>query len=337
MKKHAIILQATLVLMGIGCQSSQTESTDPFPVQQGARAAAVCPTTLADVEKIAIFPADNPWNIDISQTPLDSRSAAIISLLAQGTPRVKTDFGSGTWESVPIGIPYVAVCGSQPKVPITFRANAYDGNYGSESDPGPYPIPLDAPMESNGQGDSHVISVDVTNRKVYELYNASRTTNGWAASSGAIFDLTSNARRPEGWTSADASGMSILAGLVRYEEVKTGVIDHAIRFTLSRSKVTPGYVFPASHKVNGTNRNAQAPTPMGFRLRLKANFDVTPYSATNRIILNAMKKYGIILTDIGSDFYLSGAPDERWNNDDLAKLGRLRATDFQAIQIGTIK
>ncbi|GAB3496461.1 hypothetical protein GCM10027341_15290 [Spirosoma knui] len=292
---------------------------------------------MADVERTPIFPVNNPWNTAVNTAPVDSRSSAIINLLAQNNPRLLANFGSGLYEGVPIGIPYVPVCASQPKVPITFRADDYDGNYGSESDPGPYPIPLNAPIENNGEDDSHVIAVDVDNRKVYELYNASRTANGWAASSGAIFDLASNASRPEGWTSADASGLSILAGLVRYEEVKTGVIDHAIRFTLRRSKVSNNYVFPASHKVNGTNRNTSAPTPMGMRLRLKANFDVTPYSATNRVILTAMKKYGIILTDIGSDFFISGAPDERWNNDDLNKLRNLRATNFEVIQLGTIK
>lgn len=330
------------LLLAAACLTAcQREKLDlaATPTPSAARVAtAACPTTtLADVEKLQFFPANNPWNTPVNTAPLDSRSAAIITLLARNTPRPKADFGSGTWDGAPIGIPYVAVCGDQPKVPITFRANGYDGNYGDESDPGPYPVPLDAPIEGNGQGDSHVIAVDVTNKKLYELYNASRTTTGWGASSGAVFDLTSNAQRPAGWTSADASGMSILAGLVRYEEVLTGKIDHALRFTLQKSKVTKGYVYPANHKVNGTNTNPNAPTPMGLRLRLKAGFNTSGYSATNRIILSAMKTYGIFLTDIGTDFYFTGAPDPRWNNDDLNKLRNLRATDFEVVKMGTIK
>ena len=338
MKTHCVQTLLLLGIAGFGCQTQSDDPASPVSTLANARVLAACSNpTLADVEQIPFFPADNPWNTDVSTSPVDSRSSAIITLLAGGSPRVKANFGSGLWEGVPIGMPYVAVCGDQPKVPITFRSNSYDGNYGSESDPGPYPIPLNAPIENNGADDSHVMAVDLTNRKVYELYNASRTATGWAASCGAVFDLNSNARRPEGWTSADASGLSILAGLVRYEEVKTGIIDHAIRFTLRKSKVSAGYVFPASHKVGGTNSNAQAPTPMGMRLRLKAGFDVSTYSATNRIILTAMKKYGLILTDIGSDFYVSGAPDERWDNSDLNQLGKLHATDFEVIKMGTIK
>jgi len=329
------------VLLGATALASCNEKKEQIPAKAEINSTmriASCPTpTLADIENISIFPADNPWNVDVSNSPVDSRSAAIISLLAQQGPRVKANFGSGLWEGAPIGIPYVPVCATQPRVPITFRANDYDGNYGQESDPGPYPIPLNAPIENNGEDDSHVIAVDIDNRKAYELYNASRTANGWAASSGAIFDLNSNARRPEGWTSADASGMSIFAGLIRHEEVKKGVIDHAIRFTLRKSKVSPKYVFPASHKVKGGNLSQQAPTPMGMRLRLKANFDLSSYSPKNRIILQAMKKYGIILTDIGSDLFLTGAPDPAWNNSELNQLRNVKATDFEVIKMGAIK
>ncbi|MCF2502075.1 hypothetical protein L0663_01680 [Dyadobacter sp. CY107] len=336
MKNNQLIMVLTAMVLA-SCQSTSSEEPLPTASHSTARVASCPAPTLADVEQIPIFPADNPWNKDVSKSLIDQRSPAIIALLAQQSPRLKANFGSGLWEGAPIGVPYVAVCGNQPKVPITFRADDYDGNYGNESDPGPYPIPLNAPVENNGADDSHVIAVDVTNKKVYELYNASRTTTGWAASSGAVFDLTSNARRPEGWTSADASGLSILAGLVRHEEVKTGIIDHAIRFTLRKSKVSPNYVFPASHKVKGGNLSGQAPTPMGMRLRLKANIDLSSYSPKNRIILNAMKKYGIILTDIGSDFFITGAPDPAWNNSELTQLGKLRATDFEVIQMGAIK
>lgn len=318
------------------CLTSCKKNTTAFPGHTDTIPSTVHCTnaTKADAENIAIFPSDNPWNTAIATAPKDTRSDAIISLLANGAPSVKADFGSGLWDNAPIGIPYTVVCASQPMVPIVYRANGYDGNYGNESDPGPFPIPNNAPIEGYGNGDSHVIVVDVERKKLYELYNASKGTN-WEASSGALFDLTSNALRPEGWTSADAAGLPIFAGLVRYDEIVKGEIDHAIRFTLRRSKVSSAYIDPARHKVNGTNTSA-APTPFGMRIRLKQSFDVSSYSKTNKIILNAMKKYGLMLADIGSDFYISGAPDERWNNDDLRNLGQLKATDFEVVQMGTM-
>lgn len=286
------------------------------------------------LEEIAIFPPDNPLNRNISQAPVDSRSDAIISLI--GTPTVKPDFGSGLWEGRPIGIPYILVCNSQSKIPIVFRGNDYDNNYGSESDPGPYPVPLSAPVEGNGVGDSHVLTVDVDNKILYELYNASVGNDVWEASCGVIWDLKINDTRTEGWTSADAAGLPILPLLVRYDEVAKGSIDHAIRFTLSKNKVTRGYVSPASHLVSGLNSNISAPTPMGIRLRLKSDYDISVFYVANQVILNAMKNYGLILADIGSDLYITGAPDERWNNDDLNQLKNIKATDFEVIQMGEI-
>ena len=228
------------------------------------------------------------------------------------------------------------VCADQPLVPITYRANATDGNYGAESDPGPFPIPLNAPIEGNGVGDSHVITVNAGTHMLYELYNASRAGAGWEASSGAKFDLDSNALRPLCYTSADAAGLPIFPGLVRYDEIVAGKITHPIRFTLQRARVSPMFVTPARHYVNGTNINAAFPTPMGMRLRLKASVNIGAYSPANRVILTAMKTYGIILADIGSNFYISGAPDARWDNDDLKKLGAIRPSDFEVVQMGTI-
>jgi hypothetical protein len=288
----------------------------------------------AKLEEIAIFPSDNPINKNISLEPVDSRSDAIIALI--GSPGLKPDFGSGLWEGAPIGIPFILVCDSQSKIPVTFRGNDYDDNYGNESDPGPYPIPLTAPVEGNGAGDSHVLAVDVDNKVLYELYNASAGNKLWEASGGAVWDLKINDTRPPGWTSADAAGLPILPLLIRYDEAATGTIDHAIRFTLSKSKVMRGYTSPASHLVNGTNSNALAPTPMGLRLRLKSGFDISGFSATNQVILNAMKNYGLILADIGSDLYITGAPDERWDNDDLNQLKSVKATDFEVVQMGDI-
>jgi hypothetical protein len=291
-------------------------------------------TDKAKLEEIAIFPSDNPINADISQEPADTRSDAIIALL--GTPSVHPDFGSGLWEGSPIGIPFILVCREQSEIPVIFRANSYDGNYGNESDPGPYPIPFAAPIEGNGNGDSHVLAVDLDNKVLYELYNASLGDKRWEASSGAVWDLKINATRPAGWTSADAAGLPMLPLLVRYEEVKSGTIDHAIRFTLNKSKVTHGYTLPANHLVSGTNPNTSAPTPMGMRIRLKSSFDISGYSVTNQVILTAMKKYGLMLTDIGSDLFISGTPDERWDNDDLSQLKNIKASDFEVVQMGEI-
>lgn len=287
-----------------------------------------CSATKVAVEDLQLFPIDNPWNKDISQLPIDPYNDGIIAQFA--TTGVHNDFGSGVWNGAPIGIPYVAVCGNQPKATVVYRSNTYDGNYGDESDAGPFPIPLSAPIEGNGNGDAHVIAVDIENKKLYELYNASVNGNNWEASSGAVFDLQSNALRTEGWTSADAAGLPIFPGLVRYEEVAKGVIDHAIRFTLAKSLVKPSYIYPARHKVNGTG--SQYGLPFGARLRLKNNFDISTYPAKVKVILTAMKKYGIILADIGTNLYITGAPDERWNNDELRTLKNVKGSDFEVVK-----
>ncbi len=287
-----------------------------------------CNAVKADAENIEIFPADNAWNEDISSMPVDPYSDQIIANFS--TASLKADFGSGLWNNAPIGIPFVVVCSSQPKVNVTFRANAYDGNYGDESDQGPYAIPLDAPIEGNGTGDSHVIAVDKDNGKLYELYNASVNGEHWEASSGAIFNLRSDSLRPAGWTSADAAGLPIFPGLVRYDEVAKGVIDHAIRFTLTSSNVQPTYIAPARHKVNSSG--GQYALPFGARIRLKKDFDISGYSANLQVLLTAMKKYGLILADIGSNMYISGAPDERWNNDELHQLGNIKASSFEVVK-----
>lgn len=287
-----------------------------------------CTPSKTAAENINIFPSDNPWNTDISQSPVDPYNDQIIAQFA--STGLYPDFGSGTWDGDPIGIPYVVVCSSQSKIPVAYRANNYDGNYGDESDPGPFPIPLNAPIEGNGNGDSHVIAVDIDNKKLYELYNASTNGNEWDASSGAVFDLQANDLRPEGWTSADAAGLPIFPGLVRYDEVDKGMIDHALRFTLSKNLVKPSYIYPARHKVNSTG--GQYGLPFGARLRLKNSFDISGYPQKVQVILRAMKKYGIILADIGSNLYISGAPDERWNNDDLHSLSNVKGSDFEVVK-----
>lgn len=311
-----------LLLSITSCKKEQVPKKEEPPVSGN------CAATKAAAENLQLFPADNPWNKDISASPIDPYNDGIIAQFA--ATGLHNDFGSGTWDGAPIGIPYVVVCGNQSKVNITYRSNGYDGNYGDESDRGPFPIPLTAPVEGNGNGDAHVIAVDIENKKLYELYNANVSGNTWEASSGAVFDLQSNALRTEGWTSADAAGLPVFPGLIRYDEVAKGVIDHAIRFTLTKSLVKPSYIIPARHKVNGTG--GQYGLPFGARLRLKNNFDISAYPARVQVILTAMKKYGIILADIGSNLFITGAPDERWNNDELSSLKNVKGSQFEVVK-----
>jgi len=228
-----------------------------------------------------------------------------------------------------MGIPYTVVNSGQALIPITYTA------YGDESDPGPMPIPLTAPIEgypNPGTGDRHVLVLDNANCFLYELYSSYPQTASWDAGSGAVWDLLADEQRPYTWTSADAAGLPIFPGLVRYDEVAAGAINHAIRFTLQNSSA--GFTPPASHWASTTS-NANA-LPMGARLRLKAGFDVSTFSATNQVILNAMKKYGLIMADNGSSMYISGTPDDRWNNDDLHNLGLVTASDFDVMQISPL-
>ncbi|MFI5187386.1 MAG: hypothetical protein ACHQF0_11710 [Chitinophagales bacterium] len=320
-----VVLTMTLIFLSfffLACTKKGTSAQDQQQSNNGQKQSNSCNASKAGVENIPIFPADNPWNQDISNAAVDPNSDPIIANFS-GSP-VKTDFGSGTWEGAPIGIPYVVVCGDQQKININFT------DYGDESDPGPYPIPLNAPIEGNGSGDAHVISVDMQDGILYELFNAHVNRDHWDASSGAVFNLNSDQLRPDTWTSADAAGLPIFPGLVRYDEIAKGTIDHAIRFTLTSSNVKPAYIYPARHKVNSSG--GQYSLPFGAKIRLKAGFDVSSYSSTNQIILKALKKYGLILADIGSNMYVSGAPDERWNNDELRQLLQVTASDFEVVK-----
>jgi hypothetical protein len=244
-----------------------------------------------------------------------------VNTIGSGLP-LKADFGSGLWNGGPIGIPFVTVSGSQQKYPVTF-------DYEDESDPGPYAIPLNAPIEGGSQssGDRHVIAIDTTNCTLYELFAAYPGANSWSAGSGAIYDLESYALRPDTWTSADAAGLPIFPGLVRYDEILAGEITHAIRFTVPQTRSS--YIWPAKHEASDLT-GSQYP-PMGQRFRLKADFDISGFSPTDQIILRALKKYGMILADNGSSWYMSGAPDSRWDNDDLHALGAVKGSDFEAI------
>ncbi|WP_246066892.1 stalk domain-containing protein [Paenibacillus koleovorans] len=278
--------------------------------------------------RLQVFPADNPWNMEISGLPVHPDSDKFIASIGLST-RLHADFGT-VWDGAPNGIPYTVVGGDQPKVNIAFT------DYGDESDPGPYPIPADAPIEGgpNGDGDRHVIVVDKDNLQLYELFNARPAANGgWEASSGARWDLTSNALRPKRWTSADAAGLPVFPGLVRYEEAAAGEINHALRFTVSKTQ--KGFIAPATHYASSSSDPILP--PMGLRLRLKADFDISGYSPTNQAILRALQKYGMIVADNGSSLYLSGAPSPQWNDDDLRKLGALKGSDFEAVYTGPIE
>jgi hypothetical protein len=278
---------------------------------------------------LQIFPTTNWWNLNIAGAPLDPYNDQIISNLSG--IKLWADFGSGTWNGAPIGIPFNVVCGSQAKVAIKYRANAMDGNYGSESDNVPMPIPANATIEENGKEDAHVIVVDKDNAMLYELYNASYTNGQWEASSGACFNLTNNNLRPDNYTSADAAGMPIYPGLVKYDEMASGLITHAIRFTLMKNHVRPGmHVTPARHNSAGTG--GQYTLPFGARIRLKWSYDISGYPPHMQVILRAMKQYGLILADLGCDMYFKGAPDSRWNNTELRTLNKLSASDFEVVK-----
>jgi hypothetical protein len=275
----------------------------------------------------AIFPSDNIWNTPVDTLPVDPTSEAYVATIGAHAT-MHPDFGSGTWEGGPIGIPYIDVPGSQPGVPVAF-------DYADESDPGPYPIPSNAPIEGGptSDGDRHVLVVDRDDCVLYELFYAWPQSDGsWEAGSGAIFDLNSHALRPAGWTSADAAGLPILPGLVRYDEVAAGEINHALRFTAPQTR--RAYVWPARHYAS--SRTGTEYPPMGQRFRLKADFDISGFSPDVQVILQALKTYGMMLADNGSAWYLSGAPDERWDNDVLRELRQVHGSDFEAVDVSSL-
>jgi hypothetical protein len=280
----------------------------------------------ASIAGCAAFPDDNIWNTPVDRLAVAAASADYVATIGP-TRSLVCDFGSGTFQGGPIGIPFVTVTATQPKLPATFL-------YGSESDPGPYAVPLDAPIEGGSQsgGDRHAIALDSDNCILYELYRAFPGADRWRADSGAIFDLKSHRLRPATWTSADAAGLPILPGLVRYEEVLEGEIRHAIRFTAPQTR--RAYVWPARHFASSLT-DPKYP-PMGQRFRLKATFGTSGFSPEGRVILAALAKYGMILADNGSAWFVSGAPDERWNNDRLRELRRVQGSDFEAVDVSSL-
>ena len=268
-----------------------------------------------------VFPADNAWNANVSSAPVHPSSASIISYIqAHGTDNLHADFG----ENPDYGIPFVVVPADQPLVPIVYDA------YGDESDPGPFPIPLDAPVE--GGGDHHVIALRQGACDLFELYVGRRQGGGWLAASGARFDLNTNNLRPLGWTSADAAGLPILPGLVRYEEVAAGRVDHAIRVTFSVTQ--RGFVLPATHFASDVS-DPSAP-PMGLRLRLKSSYDISGLTGQARVIAEAMKTFGLIVADNGTNWFFQGAPSSGWDDDDLDQLKDVPGSAFEVVDTGPV-
>lgn len=327
------LMPYALVAVGLAaCSSSHDLSTaEPnltAPSNSSALRTAVTSSNPGSLNGRRPFPADNPWNTNISQSPVDPNSATLIA--SCGVRNLHPDFGT-VYAGAPNGIPYVLVSSAQAKVPVTF-------DYADESDKGPYPIPANAPIEGgpNGDGDRHVLVVDTTAWKLYELFDAVPKKSGasWHAGSGAIFDLNSNALRPAGWTSADAAGLPVFPGLVRYDEVVLmHAINHALRFTCPKTR--KGYVSPARHYAS-SDTSSKLP-PMGMRVRLKANFDTTKFTPNIRTILRAMMQYGMFVADNGSGWFVSGAPDSRWSDDELSALGKVPSSAFEVVKMGTVQ
>ncbi len=282
----------------------------------------------ADLGGVSLMPLEDEWNRDVSKDEVDPLSDAIISSIGAETP-LHEDFGL-MWKGAPAGIPYYVISGEQPKVIVTFE-------YADESDPGPYPIPPDVHIEGGPQseGDRHVLVLDKDNWKLYELFNSFPLEGGksWKASSGAIFDLRNPKPRPAGWTSADAAGLPILPGLARYDEIcGAKKLTHALRFTVKKSR--RAYVPPASHFAS-PHRDETLP-PMGMRVRLKASFDTSKFTGPAKVILEGLKTYGMILADNGGDWYISGAPDDRWKHEELLPIRKVKGKDLEVVKMGPV-
>src|SRR5437773_2949345 len=319
--RHALKLSFALTLIGsflfCGTSFSQAGTCSGMTVGQ-----------LTSLNGFVPFQSTSLWNTDISAAAVDPNSTNYINFIGS-TITLHPDFGAGTFHNQTIGIPYQVVAGTQPKVPVTL------GAFFDESDPGPEPIPSNALIEGYpkpGNGDRHVLVLEKDGCWLYELYNAALTKGKWSAAATAIWDMTINEQRPYTWTSADAAGLPVFVGLARYDEVAAGVINHALRFTVPTSQ--RAFVLPATHWAS-TNTSTSAP-PMGTRLRLKASFDISGFPADDQVILNALKKYGMILADNGSAIFISGAPDDRWNNTNLNLLKSITASSFEVVQQGTI-
>lgn len=311
-----ILLLAAALLAG---------SADELRSQTGGPVVGGCP----------VFPSDNIWNTRIDHLPVDPRSRQYVASIG-ADKSLKADFGSGTHEGAPIGIPFVVVPMNQPMVTIHFQPFGDEAAVHEESDRGPFPIPRNAPIEGgpNSKEDRHVVVVQQGSCTLFELYKAVPYSDGsWGAVSAARFDLEGNELRTDGWTSADAAGLPIFPGLVRHEEVQAGEIRHALRFTAPRTR--RAYVWPARHFAS-RDTDPSLP-PLGQRFRLRADFDVSGFSPANQIILRALKAYGMMLADNGSPWFLSGAPSAGWNDHELRQLLGIRGTDFEAVDVSALR
>ena len=289
-------------------------------------ASAIHATPLPNAPRCAIFPADNPWNTPVDTLPVAKNSAAMIKAIGRGAP-LHPDFGSGTWDGGPIGIPFDVVSNATPTSKVRFQ-------YADESDKVRYPIPKNVHIEggSKSSGDRHALLVDKSSCRLYELYDLHHTAQGWKAGSGATWSLGSDKLRPAGWTSADAAGLPILPGLARWADAATGPIDHALRFTASKTR--RAYVYPARHYASSST-DPSLP-PMGLRVRLKASVDISHLPPQARIVAAALKRYGMILADNGSPWFISGAPSSHWSNDQLHTLGTLTGSDFEVVDTSSL-
>jgi len=271
-----------------------------------------------------VFPGTSVWNKRVWNLPLRENSRTIVGAIGARLT-LHADFGSGLWDGGPIGIPITVVDSATPR-------SAVDFDYASESDAGPYPIPDDVEIEGgpSAGGDRHAILVDAESCTLYELFSLYPS---WSARSGAIWDLASNALRPRGWTSADAAGLPILPGLARHDEVAAGSIDHALRFTVSRSR--RAYIYPARHFAS--SRTSKSLPPMGLRLRLRRDYFIGSFPPQAQIVLRALKRYGMIVADNGSSWYVSGVPDPGWDNDDLHTLGKVKGSNFRVVDTSSLR
>ena len=283
--------------------------------------AAASAGRVAGAPACPIFPASSPWNQRVDKLPVASGSDRIVAAIG-ADDTMHADFGSGLWEGGPIGIPITVVGKGQARARVSFE-------YASESDKGPYPIPKNVAIEGGraSDGDRHALIVDRNACKLYELFALYPTSGGWRAGSGAIFDLRSNRLRPDGWTSADAAGLAILPGLARYEEVARGRIDHALRFTVQETR--RAYVWPARHFAS--DKTDPSLPPMGLRFRLKRSYPIGGFPRQARIVLQALKEYGMIVSDNGSNWYVSGAPHPKWSNEQLHTLHRVPGSAFEVV------
>jgi hypothetical protein len=328
MKSRTILAWQALLLGALACgiQVDWTSTPEPVSTQEQVSASITDPSSTQPppsstsngpaIETCPLFPEDNILNTQVDTLPVHPDSDAWINSIGRDEP-FHMDFGSGTWDGGPIGIPYDVLSGS------TVNRYTLEFYYPDESDPGPYPISESPNIEWGG--DHHILTVDTDTCTLYEIYDASFDGSNWSGGSGAVWDLNSNALRPDTWTSADAAGLPILPGLARYDEIAAGEIKHALRFT---AEETAGYIWPARHQTSDPQNDIP---PMGARFRLKADYDTSGFPAELHVILQAMKTYGIILADNGSNWFVSGAPDESWDNDMLHLLDVLTGDDFEAV------